>query len=77
MENVARRKRTWTGFGDRLLALREQAGLTQAQLAEKSDIHPIAISKYERDVTEPSWSMVLKLAEALGVTPDAFLADDK
>jgi transcriptional regulator with XRE-family HTH domain len=32
-----------------------------------------AIAKYERGAVEPGWPTVLKLAEALQVTPDAFL----
>jgi transcriptional regulator with XRE-family HTH domain len=32
-----------------------------------------AIAKYERGAVEPGWPTVLKLADALGVTPDTFL----
>jgi transcriptional regulator with XRE-family HTH domain len=62
-------------FGARLRALRVAAGLTQEQLAEQVDMHYQAIARYERGDREPGWSTVIKLAHALGVTPDAFLQD--
>jgi transcriptional regulator with XRE-family HTH domain len=65
-----------SGFGTRLRALREAAVLTQAQLAEKAEMLPNALARLERGEREPGWPTVLKLAEALGVTPDAFTSDD-
>lgn len=61
-----------TGFGSRLRDLRERAGLTQKQLAEKAGCHPMTLAKLERGVQEPAWPLVLALGQALGVTCEAF-----
>ena len=62
-----------TTFGARLRKLREDAGLTQAELAEQSDMIPNSLARLERGATQPSWATVLKLAAALGVEPNDFL----
>jgi transcriptional regulator with XRE-family HTH domain len=59
-------------FGHRLRKLREQAGLTQGGLAERSGMHRQGIAKLEGGEREPSWGTVLALAGALGVTCEAF-----
>jgi transcriptional regulator with XRE-family HTH domain len=59
-------------FADRLRELREQAGLTQAQLAESSGLPLGSIRNYEQGQREPYWQVVFKLAEALGVSCEAF-----
>lgn len=63
-----------SAFGARLRSLREGAELTQAQLAERAEMQPTALARLERGEREPTWPTVLKLAEALGATPDDFLA---
>src|SRR5215831_10628464 len=62
-------------FGARLRELREQAGLTQQQLAEQCGVKWEAVSRWERGTREPSWSHVVALAKALGVECTAFLED--
>jgi putative transcriptional regulator len=64
-------------FAARLKELREAAGLTQGQLAEKADVSHRAISAWEQGWREPSWSIVVALAEALGVGVEAFLEPPK
>ena len=64
-----------SGFADRLRVLRESAGLTQAELAERAGCFPLTVSKLERGVQEPAWPLVLALANALNVPCDAFRAD--
>jgi transcriptional regulator with XRE-family HTH domain len=59
-------------FGLRLKELREAAGLTQAQLAERAGLHRQGIVKLERGEREPAWGTVLALVEALGVSCDEF-----
>ena len=54
-----------SGFADRLWELREQAGLSQAQLAEKVGVHTLSVSKLERGVHEPQWPLVLALRTLL------------
>jgi transcriptional regulator with XRE-family HTH domain len=65
------RKRA-TGFGARLRELRTAAGLTQAQLAERAEMHLHGVTKLEQGHREPSWATVQDLARALGVSCEAF-----
>lgn len=60
------------GFGPRLRELREAAGLTQSQLAEKAGLHPQGVVKLEREEREPTWATVLALADAMGVPLETF-----
>ena len=68
-------KKTTTGFGQRLKALREKAGLTQEQLAQSAGLNKFGLAKLEQGVGEPHWPTVLALAQALGVSCDAFVQD--
>jgi DNA-binding XRE family transcriptional regulator len=61
-----------TGFGPRLKALREAAGLSQLDLAVKAGCHKITLSKLEQGKQEPAWPLVLAICKALGVTCEAF-----
>jgi putative transcriptional regulator len=62
-----------TGFADRLKELREAAGLTQKQLAERADVALRTVSSLEQALYEPVWPTVLALAQALGVEVQAFV----
>jgi transcriptional regulator with XRE-family HTH domain len=64
-------------FAGRLRELREEAGLTQEQLAAKAGMHKLGIAKLERGERGPSWSTVVALCEALGVPCQAFLEAPK
>lgn len=64
-----------TGFGARLVAIREEKGLSQRQLAERADVHYLTISKLERGTQEPAWPLVVALARALGVDCSVFWPD--
>ena len=64
-------------FGERLKAIRERAGLTQSQLAERMDVSVNHISALERNVSEPGAVMLRKLSIALGVTTDYLLFGEK
>jgi transcriptional regulator with XRE-family HTH domain len=59
-------------FAGRLRTLRAEAGLTQEQLAERAGVKRDAVARWERGNREPSWSNVIALADALGVSCDAF-----
>jgi transcriptional regulator with XRE-family HTH domain len=61
-----------TDFRNRLRELRENAGLTQTQLAERAGLHKHAIVKLERGERKPAWPTLLALASALGVNVGAF-----
>lgn len=55
-------------FGKRLKTLRRQAGLTQEQLAEATELSVDFISLVERGINAPSFDNLEKLAKALGVS---------
>ena len=59
-------------FADRLKELREQAGLSQPQLAAASGLPVGSIRQYEQGRRDPLWQVLFKLAEALGVSSEAF-----
>ena len=59
-------------FAGRLRALRESAGLTQQALAVAAELSVSYVAKLERGVADPSWSTVVRLARALGVSVAAF-----
>lgn len=62
---------TRTPFGVLLRTLREQAGLTQEELAERAGISTHAVSALERGTrSRPYPHTVRSLASALGVSPD-------
>jgi transcriptional regulator with XRE-family HTH domain len=61
-----------TGFAARLRALREQAGLTQKELADRAGLVKSAIGHLEQGLREPTWGTVLALGKALGVRSTAF-----
>jgi transcriptional regulator with XRE-family HTH domain len=63
--------------GDRCRELRELAGLSIGELAERCAqqghrVHHSAIGKVERDVNKPSPALLMALATALDVTPEDF-----
>lgn len=59
-------------IGDVLRELREQAGLTLADLAKKSGVSMWSIRAYELGEREPSWRSFAALACALGASLDDF-----
>ena len=59
-------------FKDKLRALRELAGLSQDGLARAAGVSTSTVVKLEHGPLDPSWDTAVKLAEALGVSLDAF-----
>lgn len=59
-------------FAGRLRELREAAGLTQQQLAERAGVSARTVSSLEQAVYVATWPTVLALATALGVNTSAF-----
>lgn len=59
--------------GYRLRRLREEAGLTQIQLAARAGLSHEAVSRLELGRAAPLAATVEKLARALGVAPAAFV----
>lgn len=62
-------------FGRRLRKLRAEHGLSQDDLADRTGIHPTAISRMERGLREPRVSTVLRLAEGFDVQPGELVDD--
>lgn len=57
-------------FGQRIRLLRQERGWTQAELGKKIHIVQKQVSSYERGVNVPSADVLVKIAEAFGVTLD-------
>lgn len=57
-----------SGFSERLKELRKAANITQTGLAEKLNLHPQTVSKWERGLSEPDISQLGEIAAALGIT---------
>jgi transcriptional regulator with XRE-family HTH domain len=60
-------------FSTRLNELREDADMTQGELAEMLNLKPSAVSKYEKSATQPSISTIVKMAEIFKVSVDYLL----
>lgn len=65
-----------TDFGTRLKELRKERGLTQEQLAERLLVAFQTVSKWENGVSNPDFSLIAPLAEALQVSTDELLGAD-
>jgi transcriptional regulator with XRE-family HTH domain len=59
-------------FAAKLKRLRETAGLTQNELAERAGMNPFGVAKLEQGARKPTWATVQALAAALGVSCEAF-----
>ena len=60
-------------LGQRLTMLREQANLSQRDLAQKINSSQTVISNYERNITKPRFEHIIPLAVALNVSTDTLL----
>ena len=58
-------------FALNLRRAREAAGVSQEELAERCEIHRTEVSLLERGGREPRLGTLVKLATALGTTPEA------
>lgn len=59
-------------FSARLAELRKAAELSQAVVAERAGLVQATISHLERGAKRPEWDTVCALADALGVSVEAF-----
>ena len=64
-----------TTVGKRIAFLRKQTGFTQDELANKLNVSPQAISKWENDLSCPDIMLLPKLAKLFGTTVDELLTD--
>lgn len=67
MENAVGR------FGQNVRALRLEKGWTQEELADRSGLTPVQISRVERGVREVRLTTLLRLMKALETTPGRLL----
>jgi transcriptional regulator with XRE-family HTH domain len=59
-----------------LTQIRQQAGMTQAQLAERLDISQVAVSRYEAGCAVPR-QLLPRIASALNCDPDDLVGDTR
>jgi transcriptional regulator with XRE-family HTH domain len=59
-----------SSFSIRLATLRKLKGFSQAELAEKIEVHINVIGRYERNLAKPSMELASKLSEVLEVSLD-------
>jgi transcriptional regulator with XRE-family HTH domain len=57
----------------RLRQLRSECGLSQDDLADRTDVHPTAIGRFERGAREPRLTTILRIARGLEVPPSALM----
>lgn len=62
--------------GNKLLAIRKKAGLTQSEVAEASNLSNRTYADIERGTVNMRVETLLKICRALQITPDAVLTDD-
>ena len=60
-------------LGARIAALRRDAGLSQAELAQRLQISASAMGMYEQGRREPSAQVLVTIAQELGVSTDYLL----
>ncbi len=60
-------------FGQRLSKAREEAGLTQEELAQKLYITRQGLSRWENDKTQPSIETLALICKTLGKQPNYFI----
>lgn len=65
-----RRGGSMLSLGERLANLRENLGLTQKELAAKLNVGRSTISDYEKGTTQPSYDVLIKLADFFDVSLD-------
>ena len=63
-------------LGQRLQDIRTEHDMSQEELAEALNISRQTVSRWERDVTQPSADHLAVLSELFGLPVDAFLKDD-
>jgi transcriptional regulator with XRE-family HTH domain len=65
---VTRRAPTTEALGLAVRSARMRAGLSQEQLAERSGLHPTYLSGIERGQRNPTWKILARLCDALGIS---------
>lgn len=66
-----------THYGKVIAKYRKLNNLTQSQLAEQLFISPQAVSKWEKNQSEPDLATIKKLTEIFGITIETFFLEEK
>ena len=64
-------------IGGKIKSIRLRRGLTQEELALRTELTKGYISQLENDVASPSIATLIDILNVLGVTLQAFFAEDK
>ncbi|MBE7035140.1 MAG: phosphoglucosamine mutase [Ruminococcaceae bacterium] len=64
-------------IGEKISKLRQAAGISQEQLAEKISVSRQSVSKWEMDQAQPQIDKVLQLCELFDISTDTLLCDNK
>ena len=64
---------TWQRLGITIRRLRDERGLTQAELAARAKLSLVFIRKVEQGARMPSWLTLQEIARVLGTTVDVSL----
>ena len=64
-------------FGENMLTVRKQKGMTQQELGKVIGLDKRVISKYENGQTIPSIKVAIQIAQALQVSLDYLAGSDK
>lgn len=62
-------------IGNKLLAIRKKAGLTQGEVAEAANLSDRTYADIERGTVNMRIETVLKICEALCITPDVIMTE--
>lgn len=62
-------------IGQKIRSLREQFGVTQAEVAERAEVSPGLVGQIEQGKIQPSLRTIERIAEALGTTPCFLITD--
>lgn len=62
-------------IGERIIQLRKQKNLSQAELADQAEVSRTIIGNYERNANTPSIEVLLKLARVFDVSLDFLIGE--
>jgi transcriptional regulator with XRE-family HTH domain len=60
-------------FGDRIRARARELGLSDSEVGRRIDVDPSRVGRYIRGVNEPDLSTLVRLCDALALTPNDLL----
>ena len=66
----------WVSFSSRMKMARKRKKYTLASLGDKIDLAQSTLSAYENGNREPSFEILIKICESLGISPNYLFQDD-